>query len=166
MGWFWYNSNTNTHFQLLSRSATDAEGFYGRTKKYCWQVWMFSALTDFSLPGVQSSRHNQEDVMTTEELYELHTYPLKAEAHTHMYTRPGHPLRAESLYVLQTDWGTVCWGKWGATGDRDTKNVCANGKWGSQLRGVKSGPGCSSCVRHTHKPSHTPNKITLTHFLL
>lgn len=27
--------------------------------------------------------------------------------------------------------------------------VLADRKWGSQLAGVKSGPGCSSCVRHT-----------------
>lgn len=106
MGWYcvvWSNSNTNSPSQLLKCSAIDVEGFYGKTKMCRWQVLMFWALTDFSLSGVQSSRHNQEEVMTTEELYELHlnyTYPLKAEPHTHTHTHWTYTRSRESLCTV------------------------------------------------------------------
>ncbi len=169
MCWYcvvWSNSNRNTQSQLLKCSAIEVEGFYGETKMCRWQVLMFWALTDFSLSRVQSSGHNQEEVMTTEEPYELHlnyTYPLKAEPYTHMHALDVHSEQRVFMYCRQT--GALSAGVTeGLLGPLSkTQRMCkcdcvcvfqyvcvlADKKWGSQLAGVTSGPGCSSCVRHT-----------------
>lgn len=46
------------------------KAFMVRPKSAFGQL-ILCALTDFSLSGVQSCRDNQEDMMTTKELYEL-----------------------------------------------------------------------------------------------
>lgn len=72
-----------------------------RPKSAAGKVLMFGALTG----GIQSSRHNQEEVMTTKELYELHlnyTQALRAEPHNHIHTLDIDSEQQVFMYCRQT----------------------------------------------------------------
>lgn len=102
---------------FLTYEQLTLKAFMVRPKSATGKCWYFEHWLTSVSPGynpadiIRKRRRQQQSYMNSIST----THIPWGQNHT-VTTHSGHTLRAESLYVLETGWGIVCWDNWASLG--------------------------------------------------